>query len=564
MTTRMLLIRSLQHHWRMHVALVLCAVVGSATLTGALIVGDSMRGSLRDNALKRLGPVHYAMRSPRFIRAETAKAVGGCGIVLLQGGIEHAETKSRANRVQIVGANEQFWDMWRTGKESPTKGSTTTTQANDPNGRHGDGAVLNESLATEIGAEVGDEVLIRLARQSAVPADSVLGRPDETAATLRLSVSEIVGDDGVGGFSLDASQAGSFNVIVPIEGIRRTLEREGRINAILVEGVVAKSTVTTPESNSLDSRLAHALSLSDYDLSIRTDNDRGYFSIESDRMLLEPAVEKAIWNRASKAIGDKNPVLAYLANNIERLGTQGEVLSTIPYSIVAAVGSISSYKAASSLGQEMVSEANLFQDDEILLNAWAADDLGAKNGDRIRLTYYVTGRSGELETQSHEFKLRTVLPMSDEVADPGFLPPYPGISDADTLGDWDPPTNFKIDLKRIRPKDEQYWKEHKGSPKAFISIQAGQKLWAERIHGSAGLPQYAFVPANLKLSQPCGNLANRSSMNSNPVRWELPWKRLEIEPWRQGPAAPTSACSSSPSASSSSPRLRSSSHWSFG
>ena len=54
----------------------------------------------------------------------------------------------------------------------------------------------------------------------------------------------------------------------------------------------------------------------------------------------------------------------------------------------------------------------------------------------------------------------------------------PGISDADTLGDWDPP--FPIDLKRVRPVDEAYWKEYRTTPKAFIPFAAGRELWTTR------------------------------------------------------------------------------------
>ncbi len=71
-----------------------------------------------------------------------------------------------------------------------------------------------------------------------------------------------------------------------------------------------------------------------------------------------------------------------------------------------------------------------------------------------------------------------IIPLSGAANDAGFLPEYRGISDATSLADWDPPSNFKIDLKRIRPKDEDYWRDHKGTPKAFISLATGQRLWA--------------------------------------------------------------------------------------
>ena len=60
------------YHWRTHLAVVLCVAAGSAALSGALLVGDSMHGSLREQALRRLGPVDEALVAPRFFREQLA------------------------------------------------------------------------------------------------------------------------------------------------------------------------------------------------------------------------------------------------------------------------------------------------------------------------------------------------------------------------------------------------------------------------------------------------------------------------------------------------------------
>ena len=67
--------RSLTFYWRTNLAVLLSVVAGTAALTGALFVGDSMRHSLRGNALHRLGPVEYALRAPRFFNTELARRV---------------------------------------------------------------------------------------------------------------------------------------------------------------------------------------------------------------------------------------------------------------------------------------------------------------------------------------------------------------------------------------------------------------------------------------------------------------------------------------------------------
>src|SRR5688572_3118171 len=61
MNFRTLILRSLRFHWRGHLGVLLGAAVGSAALIGALVVGDSVRLSLRELALQRLGWIDAAM-----------------------------------------------------------------------------------------------------------------------------------------------------------------------------------------------------------------------------------------------------------------------------------------------------------------------------------------------------------------------------------------------------------------------------------------------------------------------------------------------------------------------
>src|SRR5688572_9535947 len=63
MTFRTLIRRSLRFHWRSHLGVVLGAAIGSAALIGALEVGDSVKGSLRERALERLGWMSFALGS---------------------------------------------------------------------------------------------------------------------------------------------------------------------------------------------------------------------------------------------------------------------------------------------------------------------------------------------------------------------------------------------------------------------------------------------------------------------------------------------------------------------
>ncbi|HWQ93716.1 MAG TPA: hypothetical protein VN673_18785, partial [Clostridia bacterium] len=63
MKFRTLIRRSLRFHARAHLGVVLGAAVGTAALAGALMVGDSVRFSLRQMAIERLGSVHFAIQT---------------------------------------------------------------------------------------------------------------------------------------------------------------------------------------------------------------------------------------------------------------------------------------------------------------------------------------------------------------------------------------------------------------------------------------------------------------------------------------------------------------------
>src|SRR5262245_55744905 len=110
-----LVLRSLLFHWRGNLAVLLGVVVGTAVLTGALLVGDSQRGSLRDLALHRLDWVDQALVAPRFFREELADdlkdAADHVAPVLLLSGSVSTESGGRprsARKVTVLGADDRF------------------------------------------------------------------------------------------------------------------------------------------------------------------------------------------------------------------------------------------------------------------------------------------------------------------------------------------------------------------------------------------------------------------------------------------------------------------------
>ena len=168
-----LIIAAFLHHWRMNLAVAAGAAVGTAVLAGALLVGDSMRGSLRYLALDRLGNIDEALIADRFFHAQLADELfqqddagkiisTAVPAIILSANMENPAPNRplRANRVQLIGCDQPFWQLGPSLSPAPLLKSREI--------------VLNRPLAEKLAVRPGDEVIVRLPRPGAIPADSRL------------------------------------------------------------------------------------------------------------------------------------------------------------------------------------------------------------------------------------------------------------------------------------------------------------------------------------------------------------------------------------------------------
>ncbi len=93
--------------------------------------------------------------------------------------------------------------------------------------------------------------------------------------------------------------------------------------------------------------------------------------------------------------------------------------------------------------------------------------MGANVGDSIRLKYWQIGPLRKLIVKESDFILKQIVPMSRGWADETRMPNLPGLSDAGHCRDWE--AGVPINLDAIRDKDEKYWDDYKGAPKAYVS-----------------------------------------------------------------------------------------------
>ena len=485
MTPALLLRRSLSYHRGIHLAVALGVAVGTAVLAGALLVGDSVRGSLHDLTLERLGAIDHALVTDRYFREALAQELAEgdklyssidkvAPAVLIRGSLQSADSGARASRVNIHGVDERFWSFFETAE------ALFETEAPLPEGRQ---LALNEALAREVGAKAGDAVLVRFQTDTLVPSESVMGRKAGNVRTLRLTVATVLPDRGIGRFGLSPSQQLPYNVFVPLATLQRALEQPGRANAIFVaggelfeepsdtSGPPADSKMIAIPGHDLNLSLMRVLQLDDLNLSLETREESGVLSLETDRIVLERASADAATAAARAAGLESSPVLTYLANSTAAGGR------SFPYSTVTALETASG-PPFGPLQLTNGQPAPALGEDEILLNDWAAKDLQPSLGDSVELSYYVVGEQGALETAHHMFTLKGVVKLAGLAADQHLAPNYEGMSDAGRMGDWDPP--FPVDLTTVRDIDEDYWDRYRTAPKAFVALETAKKLWTSR------------------------------------------------------------------------------------
>lgn len=442
--------RSLIYFWRINLAVALGVAVATAVLTGALIVGDSVRGSLRDLSLSRLGKIDHALVSERFFREslerDLERELGAQDVVSaisLSGTAVHAGSNTRASRVQIQGIDNRFANLFdQILPELTIEGIFPSV-------------VINESLQKELNAQIGDAILLSFEQSDDIHRESLFGRADGVAQTIRLTLASVLPDRGMGRFGLFARQTVPFNAYLSLPVLQKALGQRGRVNTVLVSG--------GPDTD-VQKTLSRVATPDDLGIVIRREAD--YFAIESTQFILKSHIVEAIQKVSAELNAPHLSILTYLANTTQ----VGE--RELPYSTISALD-------VGNLGPFQLVDGSLqLGEDDILLNTWAAEDLNARVGDEVKVAYYEVAPGEKLLTHWATFQLKGIVAMTGLGADEKLSPDYPGLGDANNMADWEAP--FPIDLSRVRPKDEDYWDTYGDAPKAFVSAATGQRLWKSR------------------------------------------------------------------------------------
>jgi len=260
MQTVQLIKRSLAYYWQTNVVVVLGVAIAVSVLAGALLIGESVRSSLRDLSSQRLGKTDDLITSATFFREQLAADLENgigvtCPMIALEGVVVHEPSRRRAGGVKVYGIDERFW------KFNGVAGVKTPGDRN---------ALVSQSLASELGSSPGESLVLRIEKPSDIPVESLHGRKEDPGRTIRLSVGGVLGSESLGEFSLQPQHGAVRAVFVSLRFLQQELEQNSRVNTILV----ARSAGTQPaqQQQSIAALLKSKTTLEDLGLNLRIVN----------------------------------------------------------------------------------------------------------------------------------------------------------------------------------------------------------------------------------------------------------------------------------------------------
>ena len=471
-------------------AVALGAAIATAVLTGALIVGDSMRSSLRNLMLDQLGEIDTILVSEGFFREEFAGNIEGdvSPLILFPNGTVQRRADDRTQRaanVNVLGVKDSFWGFDSHGLSPKTPLA-------------GDGVVINRSLADQLGLgedASGQTLTLRIPKPTQMPAESALGATDDLIESLvDLEILEILPDEGLGRFSLHPSQVSGPNLFISIERLQDALARttlKNRSTKQLCNAALCSSSssvdVLQPKLEDIGLSLTRAT---------QTDPQApegepvfDYWSLSSEKLVFRSEMEAAI----SKSFSGAKPVLTYLANDIRKPGET----SGVPFSMISAIDFGDDFRLT-SIKDEVIAPLS---DSEIVLNRWAAEDLDVAVGDEIEMDFFEpeTTHGNQIESTAtftvaavagltepdrpfqvrrrHQIVAAEFVQPPTLANDPHLTPTVPGVTDAESIENWELPFST---AGKIRSQDDDYWNNYRTTPKAFISMAAGRRLFNSR------------------------------------------------------------------------------------
>lgn len=441
LSVRHIIIRSVLWHRGATITLLLVTALIAAVITASLLAGYSVRQTLAASTTARLNGgavmISAGLRySDRQLATHLSEKTGVTVAPLLElnGSVSSFGGGTQVNGARIWGVDSSFFLIGGApAGEAPGRGEV----------------ILNSRLAQTLKVAEGGSVILRFAAPSDLPRNTPFApAKEESEGSLFLTVKKIVTSENWGLFNPSISQVVPYNAFISADELNQFLEGRKKANRFLFR----QADGLTPQA--AGEALAAVSLPGKHSLRIRTVPATGETEIVSDRIF----IDTEIVDNLTAALPGARPVITYLANAIT------SAYGSTPYSFVAALTGIT--------------DTLLENPYDIAVNEWLADDIKCAAGDSITLTYYLSGADNRLTEATARFRVAAVVPLKGVWRDSLLMPAFPGITGSRSCTDWD--AGIPLDMKRIRDKDEEYWFNHEGTPKAFIRYETGAALWGNQ------------------------------------------------------------------------------------
>ena len=390
---RVIYSRNIRYFARYYRLVAISVVVAVMVIVGSLVVGDSVRGTLRHQAEERLGNsetiifANQSYLSDEILQEESLR--GNCrGYLLSQGFISH---NGRMIPVMVWGCDDEDLDYGV--------------------------AKINSALAKELDNDNAEDIVLRLPAKGLIPSGSLFVTKNYTTS-IRLKISSTKSAEEGGNINLRNEQTEPFNIFLSRKELAEELGADGKINIIFSD----KSISNEQWLKTWQSRY------SGLEISPREQGSE----ITSSRVFLQADVVETLCSQNPSL----NRLHSYLANHI-----RSENGGDIPYSFVTAVEEYEGYK---------------LEPDEVILSDYSANRLGVTIGDVVTVSYFVAEDLKSLSTDSLRLRIKAILPLDKLHQDKGLSAEFPGLSDVERCSEWDSDLPIDMDLITDEDEDYWY------------------------------------------------------------------------------------------------------------
>ncbi len=465
--------RSLRYYGARHLAFAGTVALTAAILSAALLTGESLQQGLRQGLAQRLGPVRTAVTlSEGVFPASLARRLPDTqAALLLRGDLLDGAGAVCADRVQVIGVAEAAAPA---GAGDAEGGALARAGLNE-RGRgvqpDAAGAVRFEkpalySVEMPLGAARESRLVRRAVRFDGAPPQAGLLTPD---------------------FALRAASVPPVNVFVPHAALSEAAGVPGMANLL----------VSSREPAEFARALQDALTPEEAGLVLEPAEGADATLVTSRRVYLPSGVGAALAAGGLKA----EWATFHLADAFEAQGratpdgvatNEGAVRAT-PYGFVVAV----TPGGAAGVPDDL-------KDDEVVISAWLAETLGVSAPAAVTLRWRRFESGGRLIAESRVFRVRGVIPTETAALAKRAMPVFPGLAGVDSCAAWD--VGLPMDEEKLKDAaNEAYWKQWRETPKAFLTLAAGQACFGTAFGGAMSArvaADEATVRAALKTLSP--------------------------------------------------------------